>query len=114
MLAVILEVKPLPGRAQHYFGIASEQRLELDKIKGFISVRRFQSLTRTDAFLSLSYGQNGAAVSAWQNQAYHCAGKQSGRPAVFSGYRIRVVCVIRDHSFHERADVPVESNTMIF
>ena len=113
MLAVIFEVTPLPGRAQHYFDIVAELRLELDKIEGFISVGRFQSLTRANVFLSLTYGENDAAVSAWRNQAYHRAGKQSGRAAVFSGCRSRVVSVIRDHNFQARADAPVDSNTLL-
>ena len=113
MLAVIFEATPIPGRAQRYFDIASELRPELDKIEGFISVERFQSLTRADVFLSLSYWENDAAVAAWRNQVYHRAGQQEGRESVFSDYRIRVVSVIRDYSFRERADAPADSNTLL-
>ena len=54
MIAVIFEVWPKDGRAEDYFDIAAALRPELEKIDGFISVERFQSLTDPDKYLSLS------------------------------------------------------------
>ena len=44
MIAVIFEVWPADGRKQAYLDIAAGLRSELEKIDGFISIERFQSL----------------------------------------------------------------------
>jgi heme-degrading monooxygenase HmoA len=49
MYAVIFEVEPEPERRQDYLEIAAQLRPELEQIDGFISVERFQSLTRSCA-----------------------------------------------------------------
>jgi heme-degrading monooxygenase HmoA len=48
MIAVIFEIHPREDRKQEWFDIAAELRPELDKIDGFISIERFQSLTNPD------------------------------------------------------------------
>jgi heme-degrading monooxygenase HmoA len=45
MIAVIFEVWPASGRKEDYLAIAATLRAELEKMDGFISVERFQSLT---------------------------------------------------------------------
>ncbi len=45
MIAVIFEVEPAEGETQTYLDIAADLRPLLDKVDGFISVERFQSLT---------------------------------------------------------------------
>ena len=55
MIAVIFEVWPTDGRKDDYLGIAASLRAELDKIDGFISIERFQSLTDPKKILSLSF-----------------------------------------------------------
>ena len=113
MLAVLFEVTPRPGLAQRYFDIAADLRPALEAIDGFVSVERFQSLSRPDVFLSLSYWRREAAISVWRNQAYHRRGQREGRESVFSEYRIRVVSVERDYSFHNRAEAPLDSNAVL-
>jgi heme-degrading monooxygenase HmoA len=55
MIAVIFEVWPTDGRKNDYLGIAASLRADLDRIDGFISVERFQSLTDPKKILSLSF-----------------------------------------------------------
>jgi heme-degrading monooxygenase HmoA len=55
MIAVIFEVWPSPGQRQTYLDIAASLRPQLEKIDGFISVERFESLTEPGKMLSLSF-----------------------------------------------------------
>ena len=65
MIAVIFEVEPaIPDR---YFDIAATLKPELERIPGFISVERFESLTTPGRYLSLSFFEDEAAVTAWRN-----------------------------------------------
>ena len=113
MLAVIFEVTPLLGHAQRYFDIAAALRPALEKIDGFISVERFESLSRPGVFLSLSYWRDEQAVAAWRNEACHRAGQRDGREAVFADYRIHVMTTVRDYGFHDRAQAPADSNALL-
>src|ERR1041385_5672132 len=54
MIAVIFEVWPADGRKDDYLGLAASLRRDLERIDGFISVERFQSLTEPGKLLSLS------------------------------------------------------------
>ena len=54
MIAVIFEVWPADGHRQTYLDIAASLRPELEKIDGFLSIERFQSLTDETKLLSLS------------------------------------------------------------
>jgi len=44
MIAVIFEVLPREGRKQDYLDLAAQLRPALEKLDGFISIERFQSL----------------------------------------------------------------------
>ena len=55
MIAVIFEVWPAEGERQHYLDLAAALRADLERIDGFISVERFQSLTEPSKLLSLSF-----------------------------------------------------------
>ena len=109
MIAVIFEVQPKPGHAQRYFEIAAELKPMLEAIDGFVSVERFESLSRPGRYLSLSYWRDEEAVRAWRNQALHREGQREGRHVVFDDYRIRVAAVLRDYGLHERAQAPEDS-----
>jgi heme-degrading monooxygenase HmoA len=113
MLAVIFEVTPLPGFEQRYFDIAAALRPALERIDGFISVERFESLSRPGVFLSLSYWRDEQAIADWRTEACHREGQHEGREAVFSDYRIRVMTVVRDYGFHDRAQAPMDSNAVL-
>ena len=51
MIAVIFEVRPKPGRKEEYLGLAADLRPLLEKIDGFISVERFESLAEPGKIL---------------------------------------------------------------
>lgn len=53
MIAIIFEVEPAEGHRDAYLDIAAALRPELEKIDGFISVERFQSITNPGKMLSL-------------------------------------------------------------
>lgn len=110
MIAVIFEVTPASGRMQDYLDIAGPLRSELDKIEGFISVERFQSLTDPDKLLSVSFFESEAAVQEWRNLATHRDAQAKGRSGLFAAYRIRVAQVLRDYTLDERAEAPADSN----
>lgn len=97
MIAVIFEVEMKAGRAQEYFDLAARLRTELEKIDGFISVERFESLTTPDKYLSLSLWRDERAVATWKAHAKHRAAQQRGKQEVFARYRIRVAQVVRDY-----------------
>ena len=113
MLTVIFEVTPKPGQAGRYFEIAAELVADLQKIDGFISVERFESLSRPGTFLSLSTWRDDTAVRAWRTQGPHRSGQREGREVVFESYRIRVAQVLRDYSLTERDQAPTDSNTAL-
>jgi heme-degrading monooxygenase HmoA len=109
MIAVIFEVWPKPGHKQRYLDLAAELRPLLDKIDGFISVERFESIYEPGKMLSLSFFRDEAAVNAWRNIEEHRRAQIAGRAEIFSDYRLRIAGVIRDYTKSERAEVPVDS-----
>jgi heme-degrading monooxygenase HmoA len=112
MIAVIFEVWPAEGRKDDYLAIAASLRPELERIDGFLSVERFQSLTEPNKLLSLSFWRDEDAVARWRNHAKHRAGQREGRGGVFADYRLRVAAVMRDYGMNERAEVPDDSRAM--
>ena len=109
MIAVIFEVAPLDGKADRYFAIAAELKPQLEKIDGFISVERFESLTNPGHYLSLSFWRSEEAVRAWRRHALHREGQREGRESVFDDYRIRVAAVVRDYGMRERGEAPSDA-----
>ena len=109
MIAVIFEVWPADGRRESYLEHASRLRPELEKIDGFISVERFQSLTDPDKMLSLSFWRDEAAVAGWRTHAEHRATQAAGRGGIFRNYRLRVAAVTRDYGLREREQAPADS-----
>ena len=109
MIAVIFEVHPREGHADRYFELAAQLRAELEKIDGFISVERFESLTRPGHFLSLSFWRDEEAVRRWRCQGRHRNAQREGRASVFENYRLRVAAVLRDYGLAERDQAPADS-----
>ena len=79
MIAVIFEVWPADGRRQTYLDIAAELKPELERIDGFLSIERFQSLVDDTKLLSLSFWRDEAAVAAWRNVEHHRSAQKAGR-----------------------------------
>ena len=109
MIAVIFEVWPAAGRAPEYFDIAARLRSDLEKMDGFVSVERFESLTTKGKFLSLSFWRDEEAVRAWRNLERHRGAQAAGRGGIFADYRLRVASVIRDYGMQERDEAPADS-----
>jgi heme-degrading monooxygenase HmoA len=111
MIAVIFEVWPASGRKEDYLDIAANLKSDLEKIDGFISVERFQSLTDPAKLLSLSFWRDEDAVKRWRNQERHRESQVAGRGGVFSDYRLRIASVVRDYGMAERGEAPADSRS---
>ena len=106
MIAVIFEVMPYPDHKQRYLDIAASLRPELERIDGFISIERFQSLADENKILSLSFFRDEAAVTKWRNLHVHRRAQKTGRAKLFENYRIRVAGIVRDYGPEDRVQVP--------
>jgi heme-degrading monooxygenase HmoA len=109
VIAVIFEVWPAEGRAAEYFDLAAALKADLEKIDGFVSVERFESLSTQGKYLSLSFWRDEEAVHRWRNLAAHRMAQAKGRGGVFADYRLRVASVMRDYGMKERAGAPEDS-----
>jgi len=109
MIAVIFEVWPAEGRLEDYLGIAHDLAAELEKIDGFVSVERFESLYNPGKYLALSFFRDEEAVKAWRSHAEHRIAQAKGRGGIFENYRLRVAEVLRDYGPEERAEAPADA-----
>jgi heme-degrading monooxygenase HmoA len=109
MIAIIFEVFPAEGRKTDYLEIAAELKPLLEKIDGFISVERFQSLTDPSKLLSLSFFESEHAVNQWRVLVKHRDAQSAGRAGIFENYRIRVAEVSRDYGLQDREQAPDNS-----
>ena len=112
MIAVIFEVWPADGRKRAYLDIAASLKPELERIDGFISIERFQSLVDDSKILSLSFWRDEEAVKAWRNVEHHRQAQKAGREGVFRDYRLRVAAVLRDYGMTERDEAPKDSRSV--
>ena len=111
MIAVIFEFRPAEGCAAEYFDLAGALRPELEKMDGFVSIERFESLTQPGKILSLSIWRDEEAVRAWRNVEEHRRIQSAGRQSIFADYRLRVAQVVRDYGLEERAEAPEDSRS---
>jgi heme-degrading monooxygenase HmoA len=109
MIAVIFEVWPAEGKREAYLDIAVDLRPLLEKIEGFVSVERFESLTTPGKLLSLSIFRDESAIAAWRALERHRNAQRAGRGGVFADYRLRVASVIRDYGMFDRDEAPADS-----
>jgi len=112
MIAVIFEVVPASGRKQEYLDLAEKLRPELEKLEGFISIERFESLTNKGKMLSLSIWRDEEAVKRWRQFEEHRVAQAKGRAGIFADYRLRVASVIRDYGKSEREQAPADSRAI--
>lgn len=108
-IAVIFEVIPDDGRKEDYLTIAQQLKPELEKISGFISIERFQSLTHPEKILSLSFWSDEKAIREWRNLELHREAQSKGRQFVFKDYHLRIARVIRDYGMFDRKEAPGDS-----
>ena len=109
MIAVIFELSPKDGCKQNYLKIAASLRPLLDKIDGFISIERFESLYEPGKILSLSFWRDEKAIEEWRQLEAHRAAQAKGRADLFKDYRLRIAGVIRDYGMFERGQAPQDS-----
>jgi len=109
MIAVIFEAQPQPGKKSAYLDAAASLRPLLEKMDGFISIERFESLSQPGKLLSLSYWRDEEAVRQWRNVEQHRRIQGAGRKSIFAEYRLRVAQVLRDYGLHDRAQAPEDS-----
>ena len=110
MHAVIFEFWPADGRQSEYFGHVDALKPELEKIAGFISVERFESLAEPGKLLSLSFWESEEAIAEWRNVQRHRQAQAAGRAGVFANYRLRIAGIIRDYGMEQRSEAPVDSS----
>ena len=111
MVSVIFEVWPAPEHRQGYLNWAAELKAELEKMEGFISVERFQSLTDPDKLLSLQFWRDEECLARWRNLEAHRAAQAAGRATMFRDYRLRIAEVVRDYGKDRREQAPADSRT---
>ena len=109
MIAVLFEAWPASGEQDHYLDLAAALRPQLDRIDGFISIERFQSLGEPGKLLSLSFWRDEQAIAAWRNSPEHRATQAKGRAGVFRDYRLRIAEVSRAYGLIDRAQAPSDS-----
>ena len=109
MIAVLFEVSLKPGHEQRYLDLAAGLRPYLERIDGFISVERFQSVTDEGKYLSLSFFKDETALDEWRRQPAHRGAQEAGRSIVFEKYRLRVASVIRNYGMFKRDESPLNS-----
>ena len=113
MIAIIFEVIPHVDKKQRYLDIAADLKPILEKIDGFISVERFQSLSNQNKYLSLSFFRDEEAIRQWRTMQKHRDAQSAGRNFVFENYRLRVAGVIRDYGMFEREEAPMDSLSIL-
>jgi heme-degrading monooxygenase HmoA len=111
MIAVIFEVIPDNGKRAEYLEIAAQLRPELDKIDGFISIERFQSLNDPEKVLSLSFWKDEESIQQWRSLEMHRWAQSKGRDGIFRDYHLRIADVKRDYGMFDRTEVPSDSKS---
>jgi heme-degrading monooxygenase HmoA len=113
VIAVIFELEPREGATARYFDLAAALRPALEATDGFISIERFESVSRPGHYLSLSIWRDEDAVRRWRCHESHRGAQQEGRDAVFADYRLRVATIVRDYGLRERTEAPADSRATL-
>ena len=102
MVVVVFEVMLKESEAHRYFDLAAALRPALERVPGFISVERFQSLTTPGKYVSLSFWEDEAAVLRWRRHGPHGAAQLVGKTEIFADFRITVASAIRQYALADR------------
>ena len=106
MHVVIFELQPKLEGIDEYLDLAAALKDDLEKIEGFISIERFQSMTKEGKILSLSFWQTEGAIAEWRKQIKHQEAQSRGYNKLFENYRLRVAEVKRDYTMTDRTQAP--------
>src|SRR5882672_12689002 len=106
MIAVIFEVIPYEDQKEEYFKIAAALKPVLEKIEGFISVERFQSINDPGKILSLSFWKDEESIKEWRGIEMHRWAQAKGRESIFKDYHLRIAAVLRDYGMFDRKEAP--------
>jgi len=109
MIAVIFEVIPKQEQKDEYFKIAAALKPALEKIEGFISIERFQSISDPEKVLSLSFWKDEESIRQWRNVEMHRWAQAKGRESIFRDYHLRIAAVSRDYGMFDRKEAPADS-----
>jgi heme-degrading monooxygenase HmoA len=109
MIVVIFEARLAAEGKDDYLDFATHLRNELEKVDGFISIERFESLAEPGKLLSLSFWRDEHAITRWRNLEVHRQAQAAGRSGIFANYRIRVAEVSRDYGLEGRTEAPADS-----
>jgi heme-degrading monooxygenase HmoA len=113
MVVVIFESWPKrDGGKDAYLNMAAALMPLVQKMDGFISVERFQSVADANKMVAISFWRDEAAVSAWRNVIEHRRVQAGSRSTVFDDYRLRIAAVIRDYTSRDRREAPEDSRAL--
>lgn len=110
-IAVIFEVIPAAGYKQEYLDMAAALKPQLEKVKGFLSIERFQSIYHPEKILSLSFWESEEAIQQWRNLELHRSAQSKGRKYIFKDYHLRIAQVVRDYGMSDRKEAPADSKS---
>jgi heme-degrading monooxygenase HmoA len=97
---VTFETWPDEKYQNTYLEHAQNMRREVERIQGFISVERFQSLYEDGKLLSMSLWESEDAIRQWRENAEHQLEQELGKTRYFHSYHIRVARVEREYGNH--------------
>jgi heme-degrading monooxygenase HmoA len=103
MHIVTFEVWPKEEYKQTYLEHAKHMRAEAEKIKGFLSIERFDSLYEEGKLLSMSIWESEEAIKEWKQHAEHQLEQELGKTKYFKAYHIRVAKVEREYGMQKEA-----------
>jgi heme-degrading monooxygenase HmoA len=109
MIAVIFEFTPAEGRFADYKQLAEGLGDAVRGFDGFLSIERFQSISDSGKFVSLSFWRDEESVRRWRNLQQHREAQGKGRGGIFTSYRLRVCNVLRDYTMDGRGEAPRDS-----
>lgn len=107
MITVVSQMIINEGKLQEYldFGVILQPMVE--KIDGFISNERFQSVADPNKVLSLSFWKDEESIKQFRKLEVHRLAEAKSRESIFKDYRVTIADISRDYGMFDRKDAPV-------
>lgn len=96
MIAVMFEALPRENQKEEYLKTADALLPALQKIDGFLSLERFESLTTRSKYLALAFFRDHEALLAWKCHGPYSASDTKARATLYETYRLRIADVTLD------------------